>query len=275
MKNILCPYDFSQKAEKALLYANDLAMRTGGKVILYYAYHFPVYVHADDIMSTDQDSHEDEIKDNLEGLCRDLAKENFGKEVDYEFVVKKGLFLDTISSVVKEKRIDMIVMGTDGASGLKDLLGSTFSESVAQKVVCPVLIIPGSTAFKRVSRIVYASELNGGEEQILKYIIHFASLYSSYIDVVHIADEYNPEVEDIAKSFIESLALKLNYDKLKFHLVAGDEVFAGLITFSKEEFANLLVVAPNQKSFFDRLFAKSHTKELARHSDIPLLVVKK
>ena len=143
MKRILVPTDFSPTAEKAFRIALDIALKSKGKIVLYHAY-TPVdrtTSKALDKKGVESNSHtEARLVKRLERLKKKVI--SHGMNVPVSMAVGHSPIVKNMLSFAEENNIDLIVMGTQGASGLKKVIVGSIAASIMQKSDIPVLLIP-------------------------------------------------------------------------------------------------------------------------------------
>ena len=139
LKKILCPIDHSDCSKEALKYAVSFAMRDEAKLYL---------LHIIDIRSFNEslNAMPTQIPDNetLEQLrikLLDCIPEEMRDDMDVEAIVAQGIPFAEIISTAKEKKIDMIVIGSHGRTGLSHMMLGSVSEKVVRKAPCPVLTV--------------------------------------------------------------------------------------------------------------------------------------
>ena len=139
LKKILCPIDHSDCSKEALKYAVSFAMRDEAKLYL---------LHIIDIRSFNEslNAMPTQIPDNetLEQLrikLLDCIPEEIRDDMDVEAIVAQGIPFAEIISTAKEKKIDMIVIGSHGRTGLSHMMLGSVSEKVVRKAPCPVLTV--------------------------------------------------------------------------------------------------------------------------------------
>jgi len=126
IKTIMCPTDFSEYGNYALPYAISLARIYSGKLIL---------LHATDLTVSYPDKLLDRFPDPLlyHEAAKDVPTEKLvGRDVEPE---------NTIERVVLEHGVDLVVMGTHGARGLRRVQIGNTTEEVIRRVSAPVLSI--------------------------------------------------------------------------------------------------------------------------------------
>ncbi len=140
-KKILCPYDFSEYAEEALLYAIKLAdeetlISVLNIIQLPYAIDpngFPYFeVTAGEIKSKTEEALHNKI---------DSLKQKH-HELKFDFLIEEGNEpAELILKVQRNGGYEIVIMGSHGRKGLGRLLLGSVSESVLREALCPVLIV--------------------------------------------------------------------------------------------------------------------------------------
>jgi nucleotide-binding universal stress UspA family protein len=141
IKTILFPTDFSQGARAAMEYAVALARDYKAKLILLYViqdisiaeWYIPSSISAADLVEDMQRSAEREIDK--------LGIEIAGAVATVEKLVVRGVPFVEIIRTAKERKADMIVIGTHGRTGIDHMLFGSTAEKVVRKSSCPVLTV--------------------------------------------------------------------------------------------------------------------------------------
>ena len=196
MKNIIVPTDFSVNADNALAYATDIAMRTGAKIILLHVYHFPaIDVSMPSSMLVEmQTSHEAQVQKKLKEYKKIVSSAY--PDISFDSFAVLGFLLETISELSNSLKPDLIVMGTQGASGLQKILIGSNTAKVMEKADCPVLVVPSKAAFKLPMHILYLADLMGNEESIVSSILDFASFFKAKTIAAHIKNQEQVYISD-------------------------------------------------------------------------------
>jgi len=159
-RHILYATDLSPTAERALPYALGIAFRHAAVIYVVHVIQPAVYPLVPPVawakMATDEETFRQNAKAALEEQLKDVR---------HEFIFRSGEIWKTLSEVIHEKQIDLIVCSTHGRSGLgKALLGSV-AEKIFQNSSRPVLTVgplvskdlPGHGAL---GRILYATDFS-------------------------------------------------------------------------------------------------------------------
>ena len=139
LKNVLCPIDHSDCSKEALKYAVTLAMRDKAKLLLLHIIDIRSFSEGLEAMS--KPLPDEETLEQLRAKLLDCIPEEIRDDMDVEAIVAQGIPFAEIISTAKEKKIDMIVIGSHGRTGLSHIMLGSVSEKVVRKAPCPVLTV--------------------------------------------------------------------------------------------------------------------------------------
>ncbi|RYG38557.1 MAG: universal stress protein [Chitinophagaceae bacterium] len=270
MDTILVPVDFSPASRTASSYAAALAKASKARLILFHAYMMPTPVTEVPYVMISVNELQTE---NEQMIRREAAvlHENFGIEVESQ--VQIGMPSDEITLAALESKADMIVIGMRGAGGLDKLIGNT-SASVVRKAKTPVLVVPHNAIFKPVNQIVYASDFSYSSSlNLFRPLLEIADMFQALLHVVNIrkaATIGNTEKEMQSKSMISGL---LGSVKHEFTIITDESITHGINNYVDQHDVQMLVMVAHKHTFFERLFSRIHTTEMAYQTKIPLLVL--
>jgi len=271
MKKILVPTDFSNNANNALKYANNFAKTINNKIVLLHSY-LPLagkYNMISGIVAEDIAIQKMSCEKKLEKVSSKYVK------VPVSHIVKIGDPIDEIIDSAQKSKSQLIIMGTHGASGLKRILFGSNTSDVISKSNTPVLAIPQRYRFKKIKTIVYATDLNNTINE-LKHIIPIAKQLNATIEVLNLNYSYN--LNEDKKQVVEKKIKALSYKKIKMveqKATIEQTMIEQIKKYLVKTKPQLLVMFPEDKAWFDKLFISSKTEELANQIKLPLLSIRK
>ncbi|HKR04357.1 MAG TPA: universal stress protein [Bacteroidia bacterium] len=272
MKTILFPTNFSPGADNALNYAIGLSDKLKAKLILFNSFHIPAYAEA----PIDEDVEEQLMNIAEDGLFR-LQNNALiqSKNLDVKTMVSYGLAVDNIIETAEEKNVNLIIMGTKGSSGLKEIFIGSNAASVLEKAPCPVLVIPENAKFKTLEKIVFATNFRDSDFNSIASLAEIAALFNSEIMIVHVSQVAPTEdyERDLLQWYKDELKKKANieYKNISFHDLVGGNVDYELEDFMEKNKVDLLALSMRKRNIFSKLFDRSLSKKMAYHSHTPLL----
>jgi len=280
MKNILFPTDFSPNADNALNYAVEIARKIKGNLILFHAYSVQLIdpnMPAEIYLSAYQEE-EKSAKENLETLSKRLIESNKGDDgsslFNIDTIVSQGLVVDEVLALSDEFKIDMIIMGTHGASGITEFILGSNTASVIEKASIPVLAIPHNIDYGNINNIVYAyDDIMSGLPKFNR-LLDFAKIYDSEITLLHII-ESGKDTTELNKKEFEKIKGAVNYGKIRLELVKEENILEGINDYVNSNNVDILAMTIKKRSLFDKIFSRSLTKKMAYHTKVPLLALHK
>lgn len=269
MKTILVPTDFSETAYNALRYAAELANFFHAKLILFHAYHIPIPTTEVPVMLVSPQELEKENQDRIKKAEREITELSAGK-IKIESIVRPGFATNEILDLTKEKKIDMIVMGINGSGALSKIIGST-ATSVMKKSACPVIVVPEKAKFKQINKIVYACDYDKiNDHSVLEPLWELARMYDAEIMVFNVKDA---RVHPSTKEAIEGIRLDHWLGRIKHSYWFADtaDVVEAINDFVKKHEAVMIAMVGHKHPFPENIFHKSATKNMALHTNTPIL----
>jgi nucleotide-binding universal stress UspA family protein len=272
IKHIIVPLDFSDNSEKACMYAYNLANKFNADVILLNAIFIPP-ASPDSPSYILQEETEVLRNSNSEKLKAQAEKyKNLFPNVKSHTQISVTTVAHACKEAAEKYNNSMIVMGTQGASGIKKALLGSNTADVAENAHVPVLALPESASATLPMRIMIASDYFDQDMMVAEEVIDFAKKFDAIVYFVHVAEGEDFEKE-ILEMFEKKIREKNNYQGLHFDLAFGENILDGIESYAKTNNIDLVVSIKRKRNFFQRFFSKSITKEMLFHTKIPVLSI--
>lgn len=275
MKKIILPTDFSENAYNAISYALQLFkeeectfyLLNTYTPVLYdseYMYHNPT-VSLDEVYSSNS-------KKGLKRLEKRIKKENNNPKHRFEKLSVFNFLIDEINNQIEEKNIDLVVMGTKGATGAQEILFGTQTIHTIKKSKCPVLAIPSDYEFKSLKNILLPSDLSiGFRENQLEILKNISTKNQAKIHILHVMQD--ADLNDIQKEGKAVLTSFFKNNSVQFHFIGDQDIQEAINGFQKDHQVEMLSMINNKHSFFENLFFKPIIHKIGFHIKVPFLVV--
>lgn len=277
---ILIPTDFSDNAEVAVTYAANLAKKLKAQLVVFNVVHPPGAGKAILKVRDIEEAMTVRAMEDAAHLVNKIKARAKGK-LDISWKVIRGFPVEqVVSSYSKNHGIDLIVMGTKGASGLKKIMWGSNAAAVISNSEVPVITIPELAKFTSIKNVVYATDMISIKTE-LKSLIPFAKALQAKIHVLHVAQvpdskKIDAKAEKVkAKKMSASLVKALKYSKLDFTTVYHSDAAEGIGEYATKSNADLLAMFTHELSFFEKLKGSGVTRKLAFLGKIPLLSFRK
>jgi nucleotide-binding universal stress UspA family protein len=278
MKRILVPTDFSTTAEKAFRFALDLATRAKSTIILYHT-----YIPAESTLIGSEKTRKQyntQSEANIVKRLQRLKKKVTGDSTDVAVstIVGRSPLINNILGFAEHNHIDLIVMGTQGSSGLKKTIIGSVAARVIEKSELSVLLIPAKYELEEPRQFVFATNYGASDKQALTLVDALAKLYNAEITVLHFLSVYETESEKEKErndfdNYACSLQRVFNESKMKFHMLERSSVIETMETLEKKFPYDIMAMVRRKKTFLEKFFIKSFTKNMAYITAKPLLIL--
>jgi len=277
MKTILVPTDFSATAKNAARFAIELAKQIQAqKIILYNTYQSGFSVVADPMIpalgALDLEAIKEgssEALDNFKAELIDYANDSISLETVSEF----ALLTDGIIELAKTQKVDLIVMGITGGGALQENFFGSNTINVAKHINIPVLIIPQKARYTKFDKVLFACDFHKVVESTpVKPIKQLLELTNAKLFVLHVDNSSKEILPDIKFESLMLDTLFAGYSP-EYHFADNGDFTERINEFVVEKKIDLIITIPKKHGLFDNIFKRSHTKMLAFHSHVPLMVI--
>ena len=167
-------------------------------------------------------------------------------------------------------RPDVIVMGTQGATGLKRILVGSNAASVILRVRTPVLAVPEQAVFKVPQRIMLLDDGRSLDEPNVKQLLHILKKTGAELMIVQIEREDKP-----LPLLVDSAAMKTLLGSIPrtHHSIKEHNLIVELNELADKHNVDIVTVLHRHLSQFERYFHRSMSSRLAMNTRIPMLVL--
>ncbi len=277
MKKIIIPTDFSENALNALNFALELYKNQACKLYLLNTY-TPIIYSYDYQMNVSGYFGElsDTIKENSIQQLQEIEKKVKDKynnpKHEFKIIASFNLLVDEIKELIEKEAVDLVVMGTKGATGAKEVLFGSNTIHVINKIKCPVLAVPDGYFFEEPTQILFPTDFKVDySEKHIETVHNIATLYNSKIHIFHVSHSIELTVQEYAnKSKLKKLLHNSNHE---FETTGKNDIATAIHDYKKTTYIQLLVMINNKHSFFENLFFEPVIHKIGFHLDVPFLVI--
>lgn len=276
MNKILLPTDFSEPSKNAYRYALDFADHTGASIMAIHCYSVSGGPTAEALIMEPLEETQRLASDRLSkflALSPDQGKEEGSAERTIEREVLIGFPAEQIVRKAQQAEVDLILMSTRGEHGFWDKVFGSVSSAVSVAAHQPVLLIPNGISYRPYRNILYASNVDSINSELIQDVVRFASYFNATIHFVHIRQKGSHGVEVEEELFGELFREHAPDISFQYSSASSDDVVSGIDDYTNRIGIDLIVFATKHRNFWEQLLHKSQTKLMALHTQIPLLVV--
>lgn len=275
LMNILFPTDFSACAENAFAYALNVCASHNAVITVLHAQQVPILDGQVDVNITDRMHDLDVEIENQLAVYRDKCDRfarSKGMRLHMTTRSETGFVTEQILEAGNPADFDMMIMGTKGASGLAAAVIGSITSTVITKAHIPVLVVPDGARFNGIRSIIYATDFAEMDRLWLKDLLEFAKPFAAVTTCVHLRRDDSSKEELKLEDLRDRFKVEEETHDVAFDMMPSAEIEQGLIAYAEKHKADLIAMLSHRRSFIDRLFHRSHTKQMTLHSHVPLLI---
>ncbi len=272
MKKILFPTDFSKASKNAFGYALRFAAKINAEIVTVHIYDVPAATAIDyyDFLQENYDIAElgefENYKSQAPGLRKIAERMGLG-HIRISHILVQGDTVQEILRASKQEGPDFIIMGTKGATGLKEVFLGTVAEKIINESRVPVLAVPEGCKFAGLRKILLLAELDTLEMDAIRQLRAVADLFQAAIEVLQVKAAREEHDTRLLNSWNSQFA----HNPVRFSMIhsnATEDIITDYIDIHHIDAAAMVV---RHKDFWQRLFLYSLSRNMAFHITIPLL----
>lgn len=277
MKKILVPVDFSELSSHALNFAIEFNEKIKGEILLVHVVDIPVG-HVNFTGEVDNSAAETfytgEFLKAAHNKLEEWAKrvEDAGHKVSTH--LKFGNAFTSISKIIAEDKSTWIIMGSKGASGLREVFIGSNAERMIRHAECPVIVVKGETHLKDMKSMAFASDLSQEQDLIAHYAKDLQELLGLNMHLIKVKTPYNWLDEVQAKKQLEHFAERNYLKDFTINTVDADFTDEGAVKFAEDVGAGLIVLGTHGKKGIAHILGGSIAEDIVNESKVPILVFK-
>ncbi|HLV14269.1 MAG TPA: universal stress protein [Xanthomarina sp.] len=278
MKNVLLPTDFSENSWNAIKYAIDFHEETTCNFFLLHVNrlshlllnevpYLPTQDVVENVYTKSAKTQLHQFKERIFKEIPSSLKHQFFTIADQNFLVQ------SIRDQVKNKNIELIVLGTKGASGLKTTIIGSNTGDIITKVACTTLIVPENARYKKIKELAFPTDFAMEYNlNTLDYILQILQKNSATLSVVHISRK----TAELNSDQIKNKEFLKNYFQEQphsFQFLINKDVEAAVQGFVESRDVDMITMVAKNLNYFQQILFHSKVEEISYHINIPFLVL--
>lgn len=274
MKKILVPTDFSKQADNALKVAADLAKKNNSEIHMLHMVELPMH----QIIATSNYSELPEAvffmkmaHKNFEDTTED---KDYLNDIELYEHIKFNDIATGVSKMCEENNFDIIIMGSHGSDGLKELFIGSNTEKVVRSSKTPVLVIKNDHEEFNVENFVFASDFKNDNKETYRQAVNLAKFFNSKIHLLLVNTAGNFKTTTEAEEAMNKFILGTDYENYSLNIFNDVSVEQGILNFSKTINADLIGISTHGRQGIAQLFNGSISEDLVNHAKRPVITFK-
>lgn len=273
MKKILVPTDFSKHAEYALKVAAQIAKKNDGEIILIHMLELPT--SGNDALSVAHEIPELMLFKNAAlSKLDDLMNASYLEGIKVSKIIQFELAFDGIIKNGESHDVDLIVMGSHGASGFQEMFIGSNTEKVVRNSNVPVLVIKNEHENFNADKFVFASDFSDEIKKPFEKVVSFAKKFNSHIHLVNINTPNNFKSTRVAQKIMDEFIASVDFKNVSTHIYNDINVEKGILHFAKSIEADIIGMSTHGRKGIAHFFNGSISEDLVNHAKRPVITFK-
>lgn len=269
MKKIIVPVDFSPQSEYALKTAASLARKHDAEILVVHMLELNLGLNSTP-EAVNQEYTVFLIK-TAERRLNEFLVRPYLKGVKVTPIIKHYKVFSELNEIAKKHGADMVVMGSNGSDGLKEIFVGSNAEKVVRHSYVPVLVVKNEYSDFKIDRLVFASDFELKGLKAFEKIRAFAELVSAKLDLVYINTPYGDflSTDDAYERINKFLAEANLVDQVEIYNDYSVEM--GILNYSKANAADAIAISTHGRKGLSHFFNGSIGEDVTNHAKIPVV----
>ena len=273
MKRILVPTDFSKHAEYALRVAAQIAKKNNSEICLLHMLELP-HQASDAVSAGSAIPQIMFFKDLAINKLETLMESDFLEGITVSEIIQFEKAFDGIMEISKKNNVDLIVMGSHGASGYEEMFIGSNAEKVVRASEVPVLVIKNETAQFKADKLVFATDFSDEIKKPFAKLVEFATIFNSHLDLVMINTPNSFKSTAVAEKIMSDFLEGTNFKNYSTHIYNDVNVEKGILNYASSVNADLIGMCTHGRTGFSHIFNGSISEDLVNHTVRPVITFK-
>ena len=271
MKKILIPTDFSKYADEAIEVGAQIAKKNDSEIVLIHMLELPT--HMNDAVSGETSIPEIMLfKRKAEEVLKSIKNRPYLAGIKITEVVRLDGAYKGINNYIKQNTdFDLIIMGSQGASGINEILVGSNTEKVVRQSEVPVLVIKNKLDSFNAGNIIFASDFSDEIKKPFKKVIEFAKTFGSKLNLVMICTPNSFRSTSTAHKIVNEFVSEFDMPEYSFEIYNESNIEKGLLNYSNENNGDIIAFCTHGRTALNHFFVGSISEDLVNHSPKPVL----
>ncbi|MFC2355035.1 MAG: universal stress protein, partial [Capnocytophaga ochracea] len=252
--------------------AINLAKQHNAKVYVLHAIELPIRLMTESQVSVPEAMY---FLNLTKQRFNDLKKE-IDTTVEVIDLVETAPLPEAVEEVVKKYHIDLVFMGSNGASGAKELFIGSNAEKVVRSASVPVLVIKNPHEKLKIKHMMFGCDFSKRFLKPFEKALKLAKVFGAKVDLVYVNTPYQflttSEINKRMEEFLKEA--EHSHQHFETHVYNDIRVETGILNYVKENNIDLICMFPNGRKGIAHFFNGSISSDLVNHSSTPVLTIK-
>lgn len=272
MKRILVPCDFSEQSTNAFKFAIQLEKNSKAEIHLLNVVELP-FLHDSVLMPTlyfEEERFRDLRKD-AELRLDHIVKKHSTPDVRLKGVVHLGSPSKKILDYISNNSIDLVVMGTKGATGMREIFVGSNTEKIVRASGVPVIAIKDTVRPRQIKNIVFPNTMESdSHEDLIMKVKDLQHSLNAHLHIVYINTPLNFKQDLVTRENLAHFAKRYMFRDCTTNVFNDMVEESGITNFTRMIDADMIAVGTHGRKGLAHLLSGSLAEELVNHCKLPI-----
>lgn len=270
MKKILVPCDFSNTAIQAFRFACELASKSKAEILLLHVVEMPVLPYSRFIpVQAYERNFVKGIKEKVNKSFNDM-KAKWGGKTKISLSVEIGSVSPSIQKFVGRKKIDLVVIGTHGASGIREFAIGSNAAKVVRTSHVPVIAVKKAMRVSAIKDIIYPTNLVPASKELISAVKDLQKLFNAQLHILYVNTLTKFSTDLITGSRMDEFVKKNHFKKYTVNIFNDTDEEKGIVNFSGLFKNKMIVMSTHGRTGLGHLIMRSVAEDVVNHIDCPI-----
>ncbi|MGI9649945.1 universal stress protein [Chryseobacterium sp. RLHN22] len=271
IKKILIAVDFTEKSDNAIQLGIRMAQRHKAKIILFHNYNNFYIIDRTGRQVIGKET----ISSNYEQAEKSLTEvklmyQQQYPDIPFQSFIGNETIVNSINHQISSASVDLVIIGTSGNQGLRELVLGSVSYQLLNNVHCPILLIPADSNiyhFRKILVPVRVLEELNEKIELAECIAEKNNGIIKVLGISHVKDESKMKEAFVSVNHL----LSSNNIDFKSSFSVTDDKATEISEISKEDSFDLIVLNNQDEQSWKSIFSENFLKQIINNTSIPLL----
>ncbi|CAL2082673.1 universal stress protein [Tenacibaculum sp. 190524A05c] len=273
MKRVLVPVDFSNQSENALITAANFAKKFDFELVILHMLEISNAVVTNNVTTKETIFYLKLIEKKL----NEFLDKDYLRDIKITPIIKHYKIFSELNELYEEEKITFVMMGSQGATGFKELFIGSNAQKVIRNSDVPVLVIKNKP-MHTFENAIFACDFSEDSIDAYKKARKFAKRINCKMKMVYVntpskSFKSSAEMREIVREFFEKAGTSAHHIK-DVQYISDYTIESGIINFAKNHNADIIAMATHGRKGLAHFFDGSITEDVANHSPLPVLSFK-
>ncbi len=274
MEKILVPTDFSEQAYNAVLLASELARRNSASIQLVHVVEYPASSSFNALgtgaMEGVDNAYLLDLMENVKQQMEDLLKDPILEGIVVSSDIRVGNPFTSISSDIASADVDLVVMGTQGSSGIEETLLGSNAEKVVRLSKCPVITVKDKVNIGQIKNIAFATSLRDNHAKLIHELKKLQETFNATLHIVRVNTPNNFANDREVRGLMNELVTKYNLSDYTINIYNDVSEEDGIIFFCEDNKVDMIAIATHGRTGIMHILSGSIAEDVVNHAKRPV-----